>query len=166
MPTKRGENKKRGRKRAQRRPKQNFPPFLLATWVDLDPEKVGLRARVPDCRPFGWPERIHKSKRIAVAPKHTMLSLSLSKVEERYYCLPYYLVTMNKVRRATHAGSWYERDPKKLDEQLSAWLKAVNVKKIPRPPLSVIEVDEPGWKDVSKDTLTLPIAGCKAIIAP
>lgn len=71
------------------------------------------------------------------------------------------------VREATHAGSWYENQRNKLDEQLSSWLDAVSEGAIPEPPRSVVDVHEIQSK--SNDTralLPLPVPGCKAIISP
>ncbi|KAJ9184054.1 hypothetical protein P3X46_007836 [Hevea brasiliensis] len=38
---------------------------------------------------------------------------------------------MEKIRRASHAGSWYTDDPKKLEEELDGWLKAAALAKSP-----------------------------------
>lgn len=71
------------------------------------------------------------------------------------------------VRRAEHAGSWYEDRESVLNEQLESWLSAVDPNQIPKPPSSVIEVAQPGYTaGPSSDNLRLPVAGCKAIIAP
>ncbi|KAI0078919.1 UPF0103-domain-containing protein [Panus rudis PR-1116 ss-1] len=51
---------------------------------------------------------------------------------------------MYRIRRATHAGSWYTADGQRLDEELTRWLAAVE----------------------SSDDFAPPIKGCKAIIAP
>ncbi|GAA5938106.1 hypothetical protein JCM3775_005343 [Rhodotorula graminis] len=51
-------------------------------------------------------------------------------------------------RHASHAGSWYTSDPRKLDDQLSTWLEATA-------------------HPAKGDPLTnAPVKGCKAIIAP
>ncbi|UZJ55935.1 hypothetical protein CBS101457_005255 [Exobasidium rhododendri] len=69
------------------------------------------------------------------------------------------------VRRARHAGSWYEDDEKLLDKQLQGWLNEVRSSQIPTLPSSVIQVGLPGWSP-SGEALSLPIDSCKAIIAP
>ncbi|KAF8005954.1 hypothetical protein BT93_K0282 [Corymbia citriodora subsp. variegata] len=38
---------------------------------------------------------------------------------------------MEKVRRASHAGSWYTDNPKKLSEELEGWLRAADLEKSP-----------------------------------
>ncbi|KAL4069586.1 MEMO1 family [Scleroderma yunnanense] len=53
---------------------------------------------------------------------------------------------MTTLRRATHAGSWYSGDDRRLKQELSGWLAAVE------------PTEEQGYEP--------PIAGCKAIIAP
>lgn len=50
------------------------------------------------------------------------------------------------VRRATHAGSWYEDDTDTLDAQLDGWLRLV--------------------QDGALEGFNPPITGCKAVIAP
>jgi predicted class III extradiol MEMO1 family dioxygenase len=71
------------------------------------------------------------------------------------------------IRRAEHAGSWYEDRESVLIRQLEDWLNAVNPSEILDPPASVIQVGQLGnTSGQSGDALTLPVAGCKAIIAP
>lgn len=38
---------------------------------------------------------------------------------------------MEKIRRASHAGSWYTDDPKKLEEELEGWLSDTGLTKSP-----------------------------------
>ncbi|KAJ6329977.1 hypothetical protein OIU76_008743 [Salix suchowensis] len=38
---------------------------------------------------------------------------------------------MEKIRRASHAGSWYSDNPKKLEEELEGWLSATGLTKSP-----------------------------------
>ena len=72
---------------------------------------------------------------------------------------------MGAVRRARHAGSWYEDDEQTLNEQLDGWLAEVDLEKVPSPITSVIEVELPGWNG-PRDSLSMPIPSCKAVIAP
>ncbi|KAM0791730.1 hypothetical protein ACM66B_003998 [Microbotryomycetes sp. NB124-2] len=50
------------------------------------------------------------------------------------------------VREASHAGSWYSSSKSELDSQLTSWLDKV--------------------KQQPQDKLSVPVQGCKAIIAP
>jgi predicted class III extradiol MEMO1 family dioxygenase len=72
---------------------------------------------------------------------------------------------MKVIRRATHAGSWYEDDEEVLGNQLQKWLDDVDSSQIPNSPTSVIQV---GLIESihSSEPLSLPVAKCKAIIAP
>lgn len=72
---------------------------------------------------------------------------------------------MSSIRKATHAGSWYEDDAKKLDGQLQTWLDAVD-SRLPVPPASVIQVGLRSEKDYHTEDITLPVPNLKAIIAP
>lgn len=62
-----------------------------------------------------------------------------------------------QARQASHAGSWYPSDSRKLDSQLTDWLQAVS--SVPKALDACVEVATP-------DTLNLPVQGCRAIIAP
>ena len=72
---------------------------------------------------------------------------------------------MKAIRRATHAGSWYEDEQARLDAQLQGWLDSVDGSAVPSPPASVVDVGLPGWS-TSSDTLAMPVTGCKAVISP
>ncbi|QIW97505.1 hypothetical protein AMS68_003023 [Peltaster fructicola] len=61
----------------------------------------------------------------------------------------------DRVREATHAGSWYTADGSELSKQLDGWLAAVQ---------TPVELIGPLSKGQSVDTL--PVAGARVIIGP
>ncbi|MCO5565805.1 hypothetical protein L7F22_019480 [Adiantum nelumboides] len=71
-------------------------------------------------------------------------------------------------REPSHAGSWYEDDEERLDQQLTNWLSIAKPERLPKPPHSVIEVDVTGLSSKVQydENIQIPVPGLKAIIAP
>ena len=75
---------------------------------------------------------------------------------------------MPKVRAASHAGSWYSSDRRKLALELDGWLDGVpnRVPLIRRAAAGGDGEREQGGNRKGTGDVTLPVTGANAIIAP